>query len=270
MQSVGQNGVNVLADVKLVQEALNRLSARIGIHKLSADGRCGPKTIDAILRLQKIIHMPQPNGLVVPGGKTAEALDLKPGVPQSSASTNLSGGAWWRANQARWPNENRVEALGEPFRGHVTRFLAALNTAGARVHIGATTRSMTRALLMRYSWDVSKGTLSPSRVPAIQGVDIQWDHGDLHKSMTAAHEMVALFQIAKQPSLTSNHLKGVAIDMTISWTGTLAIAKADGKAVTIAGSPRDGTNRDLQAVGATYGVLHKLPDDPPHWSTTGF
>ena len=69
-------------------------------------------------------------------------------------------------------------------------------------------------------------------------------------------------------SLTSLHIKGEAVDMTIGWAGTLSIADAAGQVHAI-GGPRSGeSNANLHAVGATYGVK-KLLSDPPHWSSTG-
>ena len=64
------------------------------------------------------------------------------------------------------------------------------------------------------------------------------------------------------------HTEGRAIDMDISWSGTLAIVGANGQTASIASTPRDGDNAQLQTVGAGYGV-HKLATDPPHWSDDG-
>jgi hypothetical protein len=56
--------------------------------------------------------------------------------------------------------------------------------------------------------------------------------------------------------------------MTITWQGNLRIVDAAGKTITIKSEPRNGTNKELVKVGATYGVV-KLPSDPPHWSDDG-
>ncbi len=274
--SVGLMAANDTSDVRAVQLALNRQVAKLGLTSLIEDGRCGAKTIDAIRRFQRIaLSTMRPDGVVVPNGPTARALGFLGSVAPAPAAKavatpeSLSGAVWWRTNQAKWQNERRVAMLAEPFKANVTKFIAALEAAGASVSISATMRSMVRAQLMRYSWDVSKGIVAPGAVSAIPGVDIVWDHGSLAKSKAAAAEMVALFEIVKQPSLTSNHLTGNAIDMTIGWTGDMTILAADGKTKTVIGAPRNGTNAKLHDVGATYKVLHKLPDDPPHWSTTG-
>ena len=68
--------------------------------------------------------------------------------------------------------------------------------------------------------------------------------------------------------LDSNHLTGQAIDMDISWSGTLKIKNAKGDEVEITSAPTNGGNKDLQALGETYGVK-KLASDPPHWSFDG-
>ncbi len=180
----------------------------------------------------------------------------------------LSGAKWWHANQAKFPNSSKIEDLDSSFRSKVEKFLAALDDAGANVRVSATLRNAKRAFLMHYSWAVAHGQVAPSAVPAEPGVDIVWDHKNLKKSRAAAQEMVDLFHMAYIASLTSLHIKGLAIDMDISWSGTLEIENARGKKIEI-GSPRDGArNDDLHDVGATYGVI-KLLSDPPHWSSTG-
>ena len=47
------------------------------------------------------------------------------------------------------------------------------------------------------------------------------DHGDDKASRKAAQEMVTLAHMAFLASLTSNHTKGLAIDMDVSWKGDL-------------------------------------------------
>jgi len=97
------------------------------------------------------------------------------------------------------------------------------------------------------------------------GVDIIWDHPN---AVSAAQAMVNRYEMAFVAALTSNHTKGVAIDMDITWSGTLHIKEADGTTQTISTGPRDNNNRELQAVGRGYGVI-KLVSDPPHWSVDG-
>ncbi len=180
----------------------------------------------------------------------------------------LSGAAWWRANEAKHPNSRRVEDLDNDFRKGVEAFLAALKDAGATVEIASTRRSAERAYLMHYAWAVAHGEVKAGAVPVREGVAIRWDHGDEAKSKKAAEEMVKLFGMVHQASLTSRHISGKAIDMSVRWKGTLTVKDRAGKAVKIDTDPRDGDNKELHTVGATYGVV-KLVSDPPHWSTDG-
>ncbi|MDB5669789.1 MAG: hypothetical protein JWO25_748, partial [Alphaproteobacteria bacterium] len=81
-------------------------------------------------------------------------------------------------------------------------------------------------------------------------------------------EMSDLFGIAFQPSLSSLHIEGRAIDMTITWKGTIEIKDKNGKKRPV-GAPQSGnTNTELHAIGANFGV-RKLQSDPPHWSDNG-
>jgi peptidoglycan hydrolase-like protein with peptidoglycan-binding domain len=261
--SVGQGGTNDLADVLVVQHLLNAWLERAGEAPLSTDGDCGPRTVAAIRLFQaRVLHSPQPDGRVDPGGRTWDALTSLAAPPP------LSGADWWHANQARFPSSNDVADLASPFREQVQAFLKALSAAGAQVTIAATRRNAVRAELMRDSWQVAQGSLAPAAVPPIPGVAIRWDHGDPASSRAAAQDMVDLFDIAYEPSLTSRHIQGRAIDMTIRWTGTLAIKDKTGKLHKLA-TPRTGEdNAQLHAIGASYGVK-KLLSDPPHWSDDG-
>jgi hypothetical protein len=189
-------------------------------------------------------------------------------TPPKPDPKKLSGAAWWRANQGRYPNSDKVSDLAGGFQSNVKAFIAALKAAGASVAVESTLRDATRAYLMHYSWQVSRGKVKPNAVPANNKVDIIWDHGDDKASKAGAKAMADLFDLAYQPSLTSRHIEGKAIDMDIAWKGTLQIAGKDGKQVNI-GAPTNGAdNVDLHKLGAGYGVV-KLASDPPHWSSDG-
>ncbi len=262
--SVGKGGVNDLADVIVVQHLLNDWLGGTGQPLVATDGGCGAKTIAAIQAYQsRVLGARTPDGLIGPGGATWTALAAGKGIPP-----RLSGADWWQANQARYPNSAALADLAAPFRDKVNAFLAALKAAGASVSIAATRRNAVRAHLMHYSWEVAKGLIAPAKVPALPGLAIQWDHGDLAESRRAAQQMVDLFDIAFEPSLTSRHIEGRAIDMTIGWIGTLEIKDKAGKLHRL-GAPRSGdANTELHQVGASYGVI-KLLSDPPHWSEDG-
>ncbi len=185
------------------------------------------------------------------------------------ATSNLSGEKWWRANQARYPNSQNVEDLEPGFRANVEAFIASLRQAGASVVVSSTRRNATRAKLMHYSWKVAYREIDPTDVPVISGVDIDWDHGDLDKSVEAARVMVRLFGMAHIASLTSNHISGKAIDMTISWRGVLTLTKPAPLLAKIESLPRSGQNRELHELARNVFGVRKMVSDPPHWSYNG-
>ena len=184
---------------------------------------------------------------------------------------SVSGPDW----VAKFPPSTKVEDLVEPFRANVQRFLAALKAAGASVEIADTLRRPERGFLMHYSFRIARSGDDPAQIPPMAGLDIQW----LHKTLTgapdpanskaAAEQMVVGYDIAFEPSLTSRHFVGKAIDMSIRWLNTLVIQTAAGVTTAITSSPKDGAvNPDLHKVGLSYGVI-KLVSDRPHWSVDG-
>jgi D-alanyl-D-alanine dipeptidase len=174
-------------------------------------------------------------------------------------------GAQW---VARFPTSNVTSSLSEPFRTAVNNFIKAIRQAGGTVRISATLRPKERAYLMHYSWRIAKEGLAPESVPAQAGVNIDWAHlgptgaADHAASVSAASAMVNGYQIAYEPSLTSRHITGNAIDMTISNIVGKTMTNAYGASVKI------NSESKLYDVGAGYGV-HKLESDPPHWSNNG-
>jgi hypothetical protein len=183
--------------------------------------------------------------------------------------SNLSGKAWWKANQAKYPNSRSIDDLDPGFRSNVELFHAALREAGATVNVTSTRRNATRAHLMHYCWAVAYGEVAPADVPPVSGLDIEWDHGDLDKSREAAMEMVKAFHLAVKASLTSNHIRGKAIDMDISWKGELVLTRPSPLLCRIASQPTTGQNRELWEIAATAYSVKKLKNDPPHWSFNG-
>jgi hypothetical protein len=176
----------------------------------------------------------------------------------------LSGPKW----VDRFPTSRSLDDLEADFQKKAKAFVGALQAAGATVEINATFRPKERAFLMHWCYHVANKLVSPKKVPKMAGVDIDWDHGDDRKSRTAAQEMVDAYDIAHEPALASRHTERKAVDMDISWTGTLKIKKADATEVSI-GAPENGAdNKMLHAVGKSYGVI-KLQKDPPHWSSDG-
>ena len=273
--SVGRNAENVPADVAEVQRLLNLRAAELGLQPLRSDGVIDDATTAAIGRYQVLVLGTSGDGRADPLGRTFQGLAdsapttiMRDRLRAQAALPRLSGEAWFRANEARFPNSNRVSDLAPAFSTQVQSFLDALRAASASVRVSSTRRNRNRAWLMHYAWRIAQAEIEPADVPPNPEVDIIWDHGDLRTSRRAAAVMVDMFAIRFKPSLTSNHIEGTAIDMTISWDHPIDVADASGRRHRI-DQPRSGnTNTDLHAVGASYGV-RKLATDPPHWSANG-
>ena len=180
-------------------------------------------------------------------------------------------GAQW---VPRFAGSTSTSDLLTDFRDVVRAFISQIQDGGATVAIGATYRPPERAYLMHWCWLIAREHHDPAMVPGMPGVNIAWLHRtatgvpDIAASRNAAAAMVAGYAIDYEPSLTSRHTQRRAIDMTIAWHGTLPIIDFNGQSHRITSSPRNGSNTDLVAVGATFGVI-KLLSDPPHWSDDG-
>ncbi len=249
-----------------------RLQEFLGVE---ADGRFGPRTEQAV-RDWQLAHGIEADGIV--GPRTGRAMEDVAAADPSPAGTDaavggreLSGPQWID----RFPTSRSTDDLSEGFGPAVDRFLAALREAGARVSISATRRPPERAYLFHYCWRIAREGLDPASVPAFPGVEIEWVHRepsgspDLEASRAAAEAMVQAAGLVHRAALQSRHIDGRAIDMTVTWTGSLNIRDASGSEVAITTGARTGAdNATLHAVGATYGVI-KLRADPPHWSDDG-
>jgi len=170
---------------------------------------------------------------------------------------------------ARFPGSKSLEDLAEGFRGKVMAFVSAMQKGGATIAIGATYRPAERAYLMHWCWMIANLSQSPAVVPPMAGVDIDWTHGgDISAARAAARAMVKGFELEVLPSLDSLHVQRRAVDMSIAWSVMLSIRDFDGAMHRISSAPRDGNNRELGQVGASFGVIKRV-GDPPHWSDNG-
>lgn len=200
-----------------------------------------------------------------------------------SMPSNLQSGRHWCSH---FPTSNSTLDLAGGFRDNTERFIRALRNATASVSVSATLRPRQRALLMNMSWRVANRSVTPQEATRMctEGVTvtgqstvvpINWVHNDSNgnyserASLKAAREMKSGYHLVFQPSLDSLHMAGEAIDMTITWSGTLTIIDGLGQTVTITTHPRNGAgNTALHNVGRSYGVI-KLTSDAPHWSRNG-
>jgi len=195
--------------------------------------------------------------------KPAEA-----GLPRSEKE--LSGAKWAQ----RILGGTSICDLTGMFRYAVGDFVDAMTEAGIKVKIDATYRPIQRSYLMHWSWRIVNDGIDPATIPAMAGVEIEWQHPTSGASLKAANEMVDAFSIRRlrtAPALRSQHNVRLAIDMSLSWSGTVSPMDANGKIVQINGLPRTGMNRQLIEIGATYGVKKYVGGnkDVPHWSNNG-
>lgn len=199
---------------------------------------------------------------------------IDPAPTPTPTPCELSGPQW----VSRFPDSKSTSDLTEPFRTNTNRFLSALSDAGAMVHVETTFRPAERAYLQHYAWRIAREGFDPRQVPPREGVCIDWVHTDAagrydeDASRRAARRMVMGYNLVFRPSLTSRHIERRAIDMRITWQGTLSVVDGNGAVVQIATLPRNGgLNKRLHRVGESYGVIkfHIYGQDRPHWSDNG-
>ena len=182
-----------------------------------------------------------------------------------------SGPAWVK----KFPGSKSLDQLEPGFRANVTRLVDSLKNAGVTVSIVQTLRPPERAYLMHWSFMIANRHHPADEVPSMPGVDIDWFHGSQSSSEAAARSMVVAYGIdpALQvaPALRSNHTLGKAIDMALSWKGSLTLKGADGAIVNITTTPRNSLNKKLIEVARSYHVIHFFPPekDRNHWSVDG-
>ncbi len=179
--------------------------------------------------------------------------------------TKVPSGAGWVSS---FSTSRSLDDLEAPFREAAKAFVSALRNAGADVRISATYRPRERAYLMHWAWQIAKLGYDPKNVPPMAGVNIEWVHASEAASRKAARDMVSAYGMVNIAALNSRHTERRAIDMTVSWSGTLSITTISGATKAISTVPRNGSNTELIEVGRQYGAI-KLISDPPHWSDDG-
>lgn len=146
---------------------------------------------------------------------------------------------------ALYPGSRDTRDLAHPFRGYVEAFLDELRENGCTVSITQTLRPIERAYLMHWAWRIARDGVDPKEVdPFSPPIPILW-------TREGAEEMCRTYRLVVLPSLTSHHIRGIAIDMKITgWEEPY------------------GTLENLYAAGERHKVK-KLRRDPPHWSIDG-
>jgi hypothetical protein len=95
--------------------------------------------------------------------------------------------------------------------------------------------------------------------------------GGISQSSQEMVDALSIRRLRTKPALRSQHNAGLAVDMSLSWRGTVSIKDATGTVVQIKTGPRTGMNKQLIEVAATYGVkkFYGGIKDVPHWSNNG-
>src|SRR4051812_4326470 len=96
------------------------------------------------------------------------ALSTAP-TANGSSRKELSGSQW----VPRFPTGTSTNDLTPMFRRSADDFIAAIQAAGGTVRISASYRPKERACLMHYAAAIANGSITPERVPAMAGVDIE-------------------------------------------------------------------------------------------------
>ncbi|USX14051.1 D-alanyl-D-alanine carboxypeptidase family protein [Oxalobacteraceae bacterium OTU3CAMAD1] len=186
------------------------------------------------------------------------------------SDTEPSGAQWAQ----RFKGSKDTKDLACTFRKAVDAFVEAMTKAGIQVRISSTYRPLKRSYLMHWCWQIKYKYVQPEDVPPMAGVDINWVHPTPAASLEAAKQMVQAFDmnaLNTAPALRSLHNEGQAIDMSISWRGTVSVKDGSGKLIEVKTLPRSGMNSQLKAIGASYGVKKFVggAKDKPHWSING-
>ncbi|MCB9746021.1 MAG: SH3 domain-containing protein [Alphaproteobacteria bacterium] len=184
----------------------------------------------------------------------------------------LSGSDWYkRANDNGWKNSTDFDDLDSTFGANCKTFVEGLRSSGATVKLTAGLRHKKRAWLMHYAWHVSKGSksaASANKACRAEGINIEWDHGTLSKTKSAAAALVSAFGLVHAASLTSNHMTGEAMDMKIS--NVPKNLTVGGKSYTAGPKGSGQMDEDkVDHIGKALGVIWFGSGDWVHWSKTG-
>jgi uncharacterized protein YgiM (DUF1202 family) len=196
----------------------------------------------------------------------------QPEQPQTTGNGQRSGAQWVQiANANGWSNTTAFSALDPSWGPRAEAFVNALRAAGASVRITAGLRHPNRAFLMHYAWGVAHGQYTPAQANAAcrgRGIDIEWDHGNAAASRAAAQALVSAFGLVHQASITSNHVRGLAIDMEIS--GLPASISMNGQTYsTRRGASGSAAAASVAQMGRDNGVIWFGAGDYVHWSQNG-
>jgi hypothetical protein len=200
----------------------------------------------------------------------------------------LSGAHWNGIATARWGGDPpNISELESSFGTDLQKFMDMLTANNITPYLTAAFRPKQRSYLFKYCLDVSKGRIAPKDVPAMDGVEIIWDHGNNAASRKGAEDLANSFGLVGVAAHPSNHNKGTAADMKMDFSGNTANTltyEIGGKTVTrkikVSDEARKGVSasgksisgiesRELSKAGADFHLKRALDNDIVHWSRSG-
>lgn len=253
----------------------------------SPDASKSDNRVGSVRRGEQVTGTPAGNGWVQISFQGRQAYvsaqylaEIEPGsepaaeepAQQPVGGGQLSGANWVQiANTSGWVNSTDFAALDSSWGPSAQAFVDGLRSAGATVRVTSGLRHPNRAFLMHFAWGVAHGQYTPAQANArcqAQGIDINWDHGNLAASKAAAQALVGAFGLVRQASITSNHIHGKAMDIKISnLPGSINM---NGKTYTTQrGASNQSAAASVAPIGNDMGVKWFGSGDWVHWSHNG-
>ena len=273
------DGVDVLQRTAGNQAVVELLDGRAGIQRQ-------PRT-----EPRRDTQRPDVQRRKEPGWGSSEGgvyVGFEPEPAALTAEQRLSGAHWKQIADDRWGGATpNIAELESSFGSDLTAFLDMLAANNITYSLASGYRPPQRSYLFHWCVKVAKGTIAPSKVPAMDRVDIVWDHGSAAASRAGAQALADEFGLVGVAAHPSNHNSGTAVDMKLDFsanstnkltytvggkTVTRTIKTSDEARVGVSAKGKSISgigSRELSKAGADFGVKRAVDSDIVHWSRTG-
>ena len=231
--SVGASGSNRPSDVRAIQELL----ARAGKDPGRVDGRCGPKTVRAILAFQSAF-MHRPDGRIDPNGSSWRRLNSGAATTSTTTSAGTAGGTAAapaprpataaEVGDAPLDGQDILTRLPRPDRNTLNQGLVAVSPAFMIQQLGkpresytADCQPMTNTTLKRHVVTESVGPFKVTGLrPAVISLrlafaDVALEQPRVYGALGTAG-MLCCRLIRGSTTAVSNHSWGTAIDLKLN------------------------------------------------------
>jgi hypothetical protein len=212
----------------------------------------------------------------------------EPAPAALTAAQRLSGAHWKKIADDSWGGATpNIAELESSFGADLTKFLDMLGANNITYSLESGFRPPQRSYLFHYCVMVAKGSIAPNKVPAMDGVDIVWDHGNAAASRAGAQALADAFGLVGVAAHPSNHNAGTAVDMKLDFSAnpgnklsytvggntiTRTIKTSDEARIGVSAKGKSISGiggRELSKAGADFGVKRAVDNDIVHWSRTG-